>query len=107
MGTDQMKNYTFEEIKELLLKSIHEQNCEAELSLFFNNNPNQYMIIIYNDHCSFQRCGTPKEQSGEFNYRTLDGLYQAQQIDGIILARDWENIQEFDCMDFYAFGYWK
>lgn len=102
-----MKNYTFEEIKELLLKSIHEQNCEAELSLFFNNNPNQYMIIIYNDHCSFQRCGTPKEQSGEFNYRTLDGLYQAQQIDGIILARDWENIQEFDCMDFYAFGYWK
>lgn len=102
-----MRHYTFEEIKELLLKSICEQDCEAELSLFFNNNPNEYMIIIYHDHCSFQRCGILQEQSGEFNYRTLEELYKAQQVDGILLERDWDNIREFDCMDFDRLGYWE
>ncbi len=45
------------------------------------------MIIIYDDHCSFQRCGSLEEQSGEYNYKTLDELYKAQQVDGIIIER--------------------
>lgn len=46
-----MAKYTFEEIKTLLLKSINEDHIEAELSLTFKNKSNEYMIIIYDDHC--------------------------------------------------------
>lgn len=102
-----MAKYTFEEIKTLLLKSINEDHIEAELSLTFKNKSNEYMIIIYDDHCSFQRCGSLQEQSGEYNYKTLDELYKAQQIDNIILERDWNNIIEFECADFELSGYWK
>ena len=48
-----MARYTFEEIKELLLKSINESHAEAELRLTFNDKSNEYMIIIYDDHCAF------------------------------------------------------
>ena len=102
-----MAKYTFEEIKTLLLKSINVDHIEAELSLTFKNKSNEYMIIIYDDHCSFQRCGSLQEQSGEYNYKTLDELYKAQQIDNIILERDWNNIIEFECADFELSGYWK
>lgn len=102
-----MAKYTFEEIKKLLLKSINEDNTEAELRLIFDNKKYEYMIIIYDDHCSFQRCGTQEEQSGEYNYKTLDELYKAQQVDDIILERDWDRIEEFDCVDFEMLGYWK
>ena len=102
-----MAKYTFEEIKTLLLKSINEDHIEAELSLTFKNKSNEYMIIIYDDHCSFQRCGSLQEQSGEYNYKTLDELYKAQQIDNIILERDWNNIIEFECADLELSGYWK
>ncbi len=102
-----MAKYTFEEIKTLLLKSINEDHLEAELSLIFKNKPNEYMIIIYDDHCSFQRCGSLQEQSEEYDYKTLDELYKAQQVDNIILERDWNNIIEFDCADFEVLGYWK
>lgn len=102
-----MAKYTFEEIKTLLLKSINEDHIEAELSLTFKNKSNEYMIIIYDDHCSFQSCGSLQEQSGEYNYKTLDELYKAQQIDNIILERDWNNIIEFECADFELSGYWK
>ena len=42
-----------EEIKTLLLKSINEYNCEAELRLTFTDRPNEYMIIVYEGHCPF------------------------------------------------------
>ena len=83
-----MAHYTFEEIKRLLLESIQERDFESELSLYFNDNPNKYIIIICEDHCPFQRCGTPKEVNGEYNYESLDELYKAQQIDGIVLLLD-------------------
>ena len=72
----------------MLLKSIQDHDFESELSLYFNDNPNKYIIIICEDHCSFQRCGTPKEVNGEYNYESLDELYKAQQIDGIVLLLD-------------------
>lgn len=101
-----MTNYTFEYIKGLLLKSIQEHDFESELSLYFNNNPNEYMIIIYDDHCSFQRCGNPREASGENNYESLDELYKAQQVDGIVLERDWGTIKDLECTDFDILGLW-
>lgn len=58
-----MSEYTFEEIKGLLLQCIEQFQCEAELRLKFAGRPYEYMIIIYDDHCSFQRCGIG-EQGG-------------------------------------------
>ena len=86
-----MTNYTFEEIKGLLLKSIQEHDFESELRLCFHDNPNEYMIIIYDDHCSFQRCGNPKEASGKYNYESLDELYKAQQLMGLFWKGTGEN----------------
>lgn len=100
-----MARYTFEEIKELLLKSINESHVEAELRLKFNDKSNEYMIIIYDNHCSFQRCDAGL--AGEKNYKTLDEMYKAQQIDDIILERDWNKIIKFDCVDFEMLGYWE
>lgn len=64
------------------------------------------MIIIYDDHCSFQRCGKVKEQTVS-NYKTLDELYKAKQVDGIMLEKDWNKIKEFDCVNFEMSDYWK
>ena len=104
---DSTAEFTFEEIKTLLLKSIDEYDCEAELRIFFENNPNEYMIIIYKDRCSFQRCGNIKKSSGEYYYKTLEELYTATQVDDIILKKDWDKIIAFDCEDFEILGFWK
>lgn len=101
-----MAEFTFEEIRELLLKSIQEHDCEAELSLRFADKQCTYMIIIYETYCSFQRCGRGEEMSGEYQFATLDELYQAEQIDGILLERDWDKITEFDCFEFDVLGLW-
>lgn len=101
-----MAKYTFEEIKKLLLKSINENHIEAELRLTFKDKPHEYMIIIYDNFCTFGRCGKIEEQTAE-EYKTLDEMYKAQQVDNIILERDWNNIIEFDCVDFEVFGYWE
>ena len=101
-----MAKYTFEEIKTLLLKSINEEHIEAELRLVFKDKPDEYMITIYDDMCTFQRCGNIERQTVAY-YKALDELYTAEQVDNIILARDWDNITEFDCVDFEMSGYWE
>ena len=73
---------------------------------YVTNTPTEYMIIIYNDPCSFQRCGNPKETSGEYNYESLDELYKAQQVDGIVLERDWERVRDLECTDSDILGLW-
>ena len=101
-GKNVMTKYTFEEIKTLLLK----EHIEAELRLVFKDKPDEYMITIYDGMCSFQRCGNIERQAVAY-YKTLDELYVAEQVDNIILARDWDNIIEFDCVDFEMSGYWE
>ena len=101
-----MAKYTFEEIKTLLLKSINEEHIEAELRLVFKDKPDEYMITIYDGMCSFQRCGNIERQTVAY-YKTLDELYTDEQVDNVILARDWDNITEFDCVDFEMSGYWE
>ena len=96
--------YSFLQIKELLLKSINEYNLEAELSIWFKDKPDEYMITIYDDFCAFQRCGN-KMLSNTF--KTLDELYKSQQMDNIILQRDWNKIIKFESYDFEIFGLWK
>ena len=95
-----MTNYSFEKIKDMLLKCINVHKCEAELTLKFLGNPNEYMIIIYDDHCSFQRCGVQGRGSGECDYKTLDELYVTRQVDEIVLKRDWDTLEYIDCIDF-------
>ena len=103
-GKNVMAKYSFEEIKSLLLKSINEEHIEAELNFVFKDKSDEYMIIIYDDMCSLQRCGNIERQTVAY-YKTLDELYVAEQVDTIILARDWDNIIEFDCADFEMSGY--
>lgn len=101
-----MPKYTFEEICNMLLESINEYHCEAEVALKFADRPHEYMIIIYEDHCSFQRCGNRQVGSGEYTYQTLGDLYQARQIDGIILEKDWNKITDISCIDFDIYKLW-
>lgn len=89
----------------MLLQCIEQFQCEAELRLKFAGRPYEYMIIIYDDHCSFLRCGTG-EQGGVRCFASIDALYRAEQIDGIVLERDWGDICGFDCMDFEILGIW-
>ena len=42
-----MPKYTFEEIKNLLLRSINEEHIEAELRLIFEDKKYEYMIISF------------------------------------------------------------
>lgn len=65
----------------------------------------EYMIIIYDDHCSFQRCGY-KDRRGKQNYNTLDQLYSAKQVDNIVLAKDWNSIEELECIEFDILNLW-
>ncbi len=94
--------YSFEEIKKLLQISIC-KGYEAELRIYLYKK--EYMIIIYDDHCSFQRCGY-KDGSGEQNYSNLDQLYTARQVDNIILQKDWKNIDNLECIDFDMLDLW-
>ena len=64
-----------------------------------------FASIIYDDHCSFQRCGY-KDGSGEQNYSNLDQLYTARQVDNIILQKDWKNIDNLECIDFDMLDLW-
>lgn len=100
-----MPKFSWEEIKELLEKSISE-GFEAELRLGFADKAQEYMLIIYEDGCSFGRCGRPEEQTIE-QFDTLDALYAAEQVDGILLERDWGKISWMECLDFEMLGYWE
>ncbi|MDE6592562.1 MAG: hypothetical protein K2K57_05810 [Oscillospiraceae bacterium] len=99
-----MPQYSFEDIKALLQKSIS-LGFEAELSITFSDRPGEYMIIIYDDFCSFIKCGTEGESALQ-NYPSLDELYKAVQPDGIVLERDWEKITELYCPDFDILNLW-
>jgi len=60
------------------------------------------MIIGYCGHYSFQRCGY-EDGSGEIIFATFDELYYTETVDGILLARDWADIEDFECFDFELF----
>ena len=53
---------------------------------------NEYMIIKYNNHVSFQRCGV-HNGSGEYDYPSLQELYQTITVDGICLYDRWNMIE--------------
>ena len=69
---------TFEEFKAL----YDDISSEEEYEFFFSDTDKTYMIIKYDDHVSFQRCGA-SEGSGKYNYNSLMELYQTESVDGI------------------------
>lgn len=64
---------------------------EPEFEFTFEDRDCAYMVIKYDDHASFQRCGS-KDGSGEINYADLDSILESKLIDGINLKRDWGRI---------------
>jgi len=96
-----MAKHSYHEIKARLQETVA-NGLEPELTLHMNGKV--YMIIGYDDHVSFQRCRTPNEAGGgEVRYNTLDALYNAETVDSILLMRDWEAIEDFECFDFELF----
>ncbi len=84
---------TFDELKSTALRHT---DMEPEIWLNFTDKNSDYMIIVFKDKCSFQRCGSqgvsPFDGSGEMFYKSLDELYETETIDGILLKRDWDKI---------------
>lgn len=72
-----------------VFRQIH---SEPEFTFCFKNNPKEYMIIKYETHVTFQRCGVG-DGSGEIPFSDLDTLYHTETIDGICLRRDWDTIE--------------
>lgn len=88
--------YTIKQIKQVITDFIHIGD-EPELSIFFEDKMDEYMIIGYLGHVSFQRCGTEETGSGEYNYPDLDTLFSAELLDGICLTRDWHKVSDIGC----------
>jgi hypothetical protein len=65
---------------------------EPEFEIYFYGSNTSYMIIKYDDHVSFQRCGY-KDGSGEYNYPSLLELYQTVSVDDVCLKSSWNKIK--------------
>ncbi len=94
-GLDIYNPYTIEEIKQAITTYIR-LDIEPELTLTFRDKEDEYMIIGYIGHVSFQRCGN-RDGSGEYNYPDLDTLFTEQLMDGICLNRDWYKVTGICC----------
>jgi glucan-binding YG repeat protein len=75
--------YAKKKIKEYLKKGKEPEIC-------IKINGNDYMIIPLKDKISFQWIG----ETSEYYYNNVDELFSSVLINGIILDRDWINIQD-------------
>lgn len=64
---------------------------EPEFEIRFGRNQKSYMIIKYDDHVSFQRCGV-EDGGGEYDYPSLEVLYETVSVDGVCLKDVWGSI---------------
>ena len=80
------------------LEELTKKGIEPEIPFMLNGK--KYMIIGFKEMVSFQRFGDSKEeQSGEVFFKDLDELYHTETIDGVLLERDWNQIERFDDYD--------
>ena len=77
---------------EAFKKMFNETPGEPEYEIIFRGNKKTYMIIKYDDHASFQRCGF-HDGSGEYEYPSFEELCETKSVDGICLRDMWENIE--------------
>ena len=87
--------YSIDYVKNTL-RELVEIGMEPELTICFRGNKSEYMIIGYEDHVSFQRCGY-YDGSGEIDYKTLEELFEEEIIDDICLKRDWNKVVDIWC----------
>ena len=84
----------FEELKNRLEEAVS-NGGEPEYPFLLNDK--KYMIIGFKNFVTFQRFGDKEEdRSGEKYFKDIDELYNTETIDGIVLKRDWNNIESFD-----------
>ncbi len=67
---------------------------EPEFEVLFRGNPASYMVIRYGDRVTFARCGNPG--TPEAPYPTLQDLCHAELVDGIVLSRDWDKVEQVE-----------
>lgn len=94
-GSDIHNPYSIEDIKRIITTFVR-VDIEPEMSMTFRGKESEYMIIGYPGHVSFQRCGY-SDGSGEFDYASLDELFDAELIDGICLKKDWYKLTDIWC----------
>ena len=77
---------------EEFLKLYNSVPGEPEFEIRFRDVKAVYMVIKFDDHVSFQRCGV-NDGSGEYDYPSLQELYQTVTVDGICLKDSWDTIE--------------
>lgn len=84
-------------VLDLLVKNFY----EPELTLVFQDKKDNYMIIAYSNHYTFQRCGVNNRGSGEEKYDSYKSLIKNVNLDGLNLFVDWDKITDIycDCCD--------
>jgi len=91
-----MAKYTYEEIKRRFEDCI-KVGYEPELMIYLGGK--MYGIIGYADFVEFMRI--PCVDFSEIvRFGSLDELYNTQTVDEVLLVRDWDRIEKFECMDF-------
>jgi hypothetical protein len=84
---DEEELYNIEYAKEKIKEYLKEDK-EPEICIKINGN--DYMIIPLKDKISFQWIG----ETSEFYYNNVEELFSSVLVNGIILDRDWTNIQD-------------
>jgi hypothetical protein len=84
---DEEELYNIEYAKEKI-KEYLKEGKEPEICIKINGN--DYMIIPLKDKISFQWIG----ETSEFYYNNVEELFSSVLVNGIILDRDWTNIQD-------------
>ncbi len=84
---DMIDYFDIEYTKEKLNKCL-ENGTEPELCIKIEGN--DYMIIPLRDKISFQWIG----KTSEFFYKDVDELFSNELINGIVLNRDWNKVED-------------
>lgn len=87
MNEGNIYEYDIEFTKQKLNEYL-KNGVEAELCIKINGN--EYMIIPLKNKISFQWIG----KTDEFYYNNVEELFSAELINGVILNRDWQKIEE-------------
>lgn len=75
-----------------LQKLFCETSGEPEFEITFRGIKISYIIIKYDDHVSFQRCGA-NDGSGEYEYPSFEELCETKSVDDICLRDMWDKIE--------------
>lgn len=78
---------------DLFEKLFDKISGEPEITIYFNDNENNYKIIKYDGYVTFQKCGIV-DGSSEIKYNNLRELFETKTIDDICLQDKWNEIND-------------